>query len=371
MPAYNAEATIEETLNSVLAQTYTNIEVLVVDDGSQDRTAQIVESFAERDSRVLLIKQENAGLPATRDRAIKEATGDYVAPIDADDIWHPQKLQKQVQCLLSAGPSVGLVYAWVVRIDEDDLILEAIDIQTKEDFGSVEGNVLPALIYDNFVGCASVPLIRRTCFKRVGGYSAPLKARNAQGCEDWDIQLRIAEQYEFRVVREFLVGYRQARTSMSRNVSAMARSYNLVMASFRPKHPEIPDYVYRLSRSNFALYLSQTSERGGAYATALGLALKAIRRDPVQLFLQAGYLLTTFFKLVLSSVGRWIGLNPLNWARGIKRRLNRSRKEVPANHVAQLFDHRGPIHNARLDPVKRYGRIRWRRWLRILEMCQR
>src|SRR5262249_49901444 len=157
------------------------------------------------------------------------ATGDYVAPIDADDIWHPQKLQKQVQCMLAAGPSVGLVYAWVVRIDQDDMILEAIDTQLKEDFRSVEGNVVPALVYTNFVGCASVPLIRRTCFERVGGYSAPIKVRDAQGCEDWDIQLRIAEQYEFRVVREVLVGYRQSRTSMTRNVNAMARSYDLVM----------------------------------------------------------------------------------------------------------------------------------------------
>ncbi len=374
IPAYNAESSIHATLSSVLAQTYKNIEVLVVDDGSRDRTGGIAEAFVEKDPRVRLIKQGNAGVAAARNRAIEESRGDYVAPLDADDIWHPQKLHKQVDCLQATGPSVGLAYAWVVRIDQDDMVLDLIDIQEREDFGSVEGRVLPALVYANLIGCASVPLIRRACFERVGGYSTSLRARGAQGCEDWDIHLRIAEEYDFRVVREFLVGYRKSRESMSGNAKAMARSYDLIMESLRSRHPEISDDVYRLSASRFAFYLSGVSATGADYASALGFALKALRLDCAQPLVQprfSTYLLKLPLKLVLSPMVKWLGLDPPTWFRDIKRNLTRPREGMAARHVTEIFDSQAPVDPVRLDPARRYGRVTWRRWLRILEMCQR
>lgn len=100
IPAYNAESFIEETLKSVLAQTYPAIEVLVIDDGSQDRTPEIVAGMAERDPRVVLVKQSNAGVAAARNLGIDQSKGEFIAPIDADDIWYPENLEKQVQCML-------------------------------------------------------------------------------------------------------------------------------------------------------------------------------------------------------------------------------------------------------------------------------
>jgi len=90
VPAYNAEAFIAQTLDSIISQTYQNIEILVVDDGSQDRTPEIVESFAQRDQRITLLRQANAGVAAARNLAIEKSNGEYIAPIDADDIWYPQ-----------------------------------------------------------------------------------------------------------------------------------------------------------------------------------------------------------------------------------------------------------------------------------------
>src|SRR4028118_698519 len=121
IPAYNAENFIAKTLETVLSQTYQNIEVLVVDDGSPDTTAEIVKSFVENYSRVSLLQQSNAGVAAARNLAIEKSKGEYIAPIDADDIWYPQNIEKQVQCFLDSDPSVGLVYTWSVDIDEDDL----------------------------------------------------------------------------------------------------------------------------------------------------------------------------------------------------------------------------------------------------------
>jgi len=216
IPAYNAEDFIGRTLKSVLSQTYKNIEVLVVDDGSLDRTTEIIEPFAEKDHRVILLKQLNAGVAAARNLAIEKSKGEYIAPIDADDIWYPQKLEKQVQCMLEADQSVGLVYAWSAYIDTEDNIIGEYTSFHYLNMRSIEGYVHPAMIQMNLIGNGSVPLIRRSCFDKIGFYNCKLKEQNAQGCEDWDIYLRIAEVYEFRVVPEFLIGYRQLIGSMSR-----------------------------------------------------------------------------------------------------------------------------------------------------------
>jgi glycosyltransferase involved in cell wall biosynthesis len=104
IPAYNAAPYIRQTLESVLFQTYRNLEVIVVDDGSQDETGRIVEYAAKNDDRVILLRQPNQGVAEARNAAIKKSRGEYIAPIDADDLWHPEKIERQVQCILQAGP---------------------------------------------------------------------------------------------------------------------------------------------------------------------------------------------------------------------------------------------------------------------------
>ena len=282
VPAYNAETFIQRTLDSILAQTYTNIEVLVVDDGSQDRTAAIVESFVEKNSRVILLRQKNAGVAAARNLAIEKSRGQYIAPIDSDDIWYPQKLEKQTQCMLQAEPSVGLVYAWSAYIDEKDLFIGR---YTADNFYTVEGDVYITQVYRNFIGNASTPLIRRACLDKIGGYSCQLKEQDAQGCEDWDLYLRIAEYYQFRVVPEFLVGYRQSTGSMSSNFASMARSYHLVIANVQQKHPEIPSFIYQWSGSFFYNYLLGKSYECRDYKSTLVYIYKALQLDLALLFL--------------------------------------------------------------------------------------
>ena len=121
VPVYRAERWIEGTLRSALAQTYANLEVVVVDDGSPDRCAELVAGVAATDSRVRLIRQDNAGLSAARNAGIAAARGRYVAPLDADDLWHPSKLEEQVARFAAAsreGVDLGLVYSWSEAVDE-------------------------------------------------------------------------------------------------------------------------------------------------------------------------------------------------------------------------------------------------------------
>ncbi len=273
IPAYNAEAFIERTLKSVLCQTYKNMEVLVIDDGSKDKTFEIVQSIAQQDSRVVLIQQNNAGVATARNLAIEKSQGEYIAPVDADDIWYPEKIEKQVNCILKAGESVGLVYCWSINIDENDVIIGHCPTL------KLEGKVYTALLFQNFISNASTPLMRRACFARIGGYNCQFKQQSAQGCEDWDIYLRIAEHYEFQAVPEFLVGYRQVIGSMAGNYKSMLKSYELVMANVQQRHPETSDSIYRLSKIFYYNYMLGKFYNSGSYWITLLCLFKAVKSD--------------------------------------------------------------------------------------------
>ena len=282
IPAYNAEQFIARTLSSVLNQTYRNLEVLVVDDGSKDRTAEIVEQIAKQDSRISLLRQQNSGVAKARNLAIENAKGEYIAPIDADDIWYPQKIEKQIEVFLNSEPSVGLVYAWSVLIDEEDRILNGFKNINSFHFSnvaSVEGEVYLPMIYRNFIGNSSVPLIRKSCLDKVGGYNELLKEQDAQGCEDWDLQLRIAEFYQYKVVPSFLVGYRRYSNSMSGNHLRMAKSYDAIMADVKKKYPQIPEFVYRWSKSYFYISLFVGSYQNEQYLVTIYLLKETFKAD--------------------------------------------------------------------------------------------
>lgn len=273
IPAYNAEKFIRDTLESVRSQTYQTIEIIVVDDGSTDQTAAIVESFSQRDPRIQLFRQANAGVVMARNHAIQAARGEYIAPLDADDIWYPQKLEKQVHCFLRSPQSVGMVYAWSVDIDVHNRITGGFCAW------SVEGEILIPLLYSNYLGNGSSPLIRRDCFKQVGGYSATMKAFNAEGCEDWDLYLRIAERYEVRVIPELLIGYRQHSSSTSGNVAPMRRSFEIMLQDLQQRQPQIPSKVLNWTRSRQYFYLAERSLVQNNSQQAIVYLTQALRFD--------------------------------------------------------------------------------------------
>lgn len=275
VPAYNAGATLAETLQSVQGQTHADIEVIVIDDGSSDDTARLAADFVARDDRFRLVLQENAGVAAARNTALAMARGDWIAPLDADDIWHPGKLARQVSCLRAASPDPVLVYSWSVDIDEHSRV-----ISRRLDLDSFEGDVYAALVLTNFIGNASVPLIRRDALLAIGGWDPSLRTRGAQGCEDWQVYLRLAEIGDFALARGFLVGYRQTASSMSRKVAEMTRSYDLVLAEAAQRHPELPAALFRWSRAAFDFYRFEMLYGSAARIASLRPLLSGISRDP-------------------------------------------------------------------------------------------
>jgi glycosyltransferase involved in cell wall biosynthesis len=372
IPAYNAEVFIARTLQSVISQTYKNLQILVVDDGSQDKTAEIVESFLKQDSRVILLQQPNAGVALARNLGIAESSGEFIAPIDADDIWYPQKIEKQVECFLKSEENVGLVYNLSVWIDEEDRIIGKYEPNYYLNYFNVEGNAYPALLYTNIVGNGSVPLIRRTCFEKIGGYNHKLKQQNAQGCEDWDIYLRIAEFYEYRVVPEFLVGYRQVKCSMSKVTKSMAKSFELVILDARQRRPEFPSEIYDWAACSFRVFLSSNEINYGNYWNGLYWLYQAIKQDSAILLRRYIYrcIAICIVNILAKPVTSLIWDNHESWLEfknKLKLAINRVDTTITIDEInKEMRD----SQTQEIVTHKLYEKLTWQRWLKILHYCK-
>ena len=293
VPAFNAAATILETVVSALNQTHRNIEVIVVDDGSMDQTGDIIASLMRSDARICYFHQMNGGVAAARNLGIAKAQGNYVATLDADDLWYPTKLTRQLERFQSSGPETALVYAWCCWINERG------DVLGSAPPSEMEGHILPQMCLGNVIISCSNALIKKEVLIAAGGFDETLRARGGQGCEDWKLYLEIAARHRIAMVKEYLVGYRVSTGSMSDDFKQMMRSRRLVEAEFLSKYPD----------------LSNQFAQGDA-VLARSLALRAIERHQ---FLSAIDLLTG------QSHGRLVsGLASLWWLiGGSARRLRR------------------------------------------------
>ena len=185
IPSYNSLRYIAETMETVFNQTYQDFEVLIVNDGSTDGTAEWIEQLSKKESRVRMISQANKGLPGARNTGIKQARGKYIAILDADDLWEPTKLEKQVDSL-DNNPEVGLCYTWTALADSEG------NSTGRVVASHAQGNVWQQLTEMNMVCCGSTPMIRRSCFDDVGLFD-----ENLRFSEDWDMWLRIAAGISF------------------------------------------------------------------------------------------------------------------------------------------------------------------------------
>lgn len=265
IPAYNAAPTLDTTLRSLRAQSYPRLEIIVVDDGSRDRTSQIVEAHAAGDGRVRLIRQANGGVAAARNTGIAAARGAYTAPVDADDLCAVRRIEKQVQALEAAGPDYAVAYTWSAFIDEDDRVIDA-------SFQPVaEGDVSLSLCISNFVANGSAAMMRTDALRAVGGYDPSLRARRAQGCEDWSLLLRLAERWRFVLVPEFLTGYRQSAVNMSSDTMQMYRSFRIVAADHAAQFPHARDAL-AIGRKNMLAWLLQLAGRDRRHGAVARLA---------------------------------------------------------------------------------------------------
>ena len=206
IPAYNAERYIADTVRSALDQTYRDLEVIVIDDGSRDRTLEELDQFG---SRIRVHQQANAGVSRARNHGARLATGEWVAFLDADDLWLPEKIARQLACT-----GVPMTFTNRYNFGVLDGLPELHSLVQPMRGGDV---FVPLLREGNFITSATV-MLRRELFEQMGGFYTGLN-----GTEDWDLWIRIAEQHHIGFVNEPLVRYRLHAAGISRNYERMSR----------------------------------------------------------------------------------------------------------------------------------------------------
>lgn len=254
IPAYNSEDTILETIKSVQKQTFSDWELIVINDGSTDGTIQLVNEI--NDSRLKVFSYENGGLSVARNRGITNAKGEFIAFLDADDLWTPDKLELQLE-VLRKNPEAGVAYSWTYFMEEKGEYCHT-DRQL-----FFEGNVFANLLTDNFIANGSNPLIRRQAIESVGEFDA-----SVSGAADWDYWLRLAACWQFVVVPKPQVFYRLSSSSMSSKVEFMEDcQLKVIDKAFRSVPRELQSlknqsiaFVYQYS---LQLYLTKTSSIEG------------------------------------------------------------------------------------------------------------
>jgi glycosyltransferase involved in cell wall biosynthesis len=213
-------------MESVLNQTHHNVEVIMVNDGSPDNTDEVMQRYLS-DPRVVYINQANAGQAIAKNNGIKRATGDFIAFLDADDIWELDKLEKQLK--LFANPAVGVVYCRVKYMDEKGA---PVTIPDRALWQPVRGKITDAIFRDNLIPfCATV--VRRECFDKVGMMDPQFK----MGI-DWDLWLRMSVHYEYDFVNEALLRYRVGHSGqMSKNYLQREADTMRIMETFVRANP--------------------------------------------------------------------------------------------------------------------------------------
>ena len=270
IPTYNAEATILETLQSLGQQTLADFEILVINDGSTDRTLEVLKGFC--DERLHVFSFENAGATVARNRGIARAEGEFIAFLDADDLWSADKLELQLAAL-EQHPEAGVVYSWTAFIDEQGQFLY------KQPPVYFEGNVYPQLLLKNFLACGSVPLIRRQAIESVGEFVPGLASS-----QDWEYWLRLARQWSFVLVPQHQVFYRQRVGAISSQIDRRENcKIAVIEQAFQAAPPELQPFKNRSLANAYehiaCLYLERQSDAEGVKQGGRSLR-KAIRLYP-------------------------------------------------------------------------------------------
>jgi len=271
IPVYGVERYIAETVKSVLAQTYENLELLIVDDGSPDRSIEICQQFS--DPRIKILRQPNRGLAGARNTGIRQAEGEYVAFLDGDDLWQPDKLAKHVQHL-EASPEVGVSFSRSAFIDETGQPLGTYQMPQLTD-------ITPDyLLRCNPIGNGSAAVLRRAVLEAIR-FSANLNG-TVEDCyfdeqfrrsEDIECWLRIALQTGWRLegIPEALTLYRVNSGGLSANLQKQLESWEQTLAKVRSYAPDFLSRWEAVGRAYQLRYLARAALRlqDGPMATRL------------------------------------------------------------------------------------------------------
>lgn len=261
IPAYNAERTVLETVESLQKQTFSDFEIIVIDDGSTDKTLELLQSVT--DERLKIFSYENGGVATARNRGISHTEGEFIAFLDADDLWTSDKLELQLTAL-QQHPEAGVAYSWnYFFIDGQE------EISPGKPF-FFEGNVYSQLLVENFLANGSNPLIRKKIIESVGEFDSTFPH-----CADWDLYLRLAARCPFVVVPKHQVFYRQSFGSMTSQTSKIDGIEKQVLTMLEKAYRMAPPEYQSLKNQSLAWVYEYCTQQYLQYSTDLGGVNKA------------------------------------------------------------------------------------------------
>ncbi len=269
IPAYNAEQYLGETIESVLAQTFDDFELLIIDDGSTDNTAEIVSNYSLKDNRVKLISQENQGVSIARNTGIKIAKGEYIAFLDSDDKWLPNKLAAHIEHF-EKTPDLGISFARVEFITFDGK-------STNYFSRSRLSKIAPKhLYYENIIITPSNVVIRRNIFDNIAGFDS-----NLSGTEDAELFFRIIYQgWKIEGIDKVLVCYRTNQAGISSNLYRMEEDWNKFNLKIKTYAPEFVNQHYKYAKAFFLRYLARKTVRNQiSPQVGIDFITRALRSD--------------------------------------------------------------------------------------------
>lgn len=275
IPAYKVETYIGETVQSVLKQTHQDFEILIIDDGSPDRTADICHQL--NDPRIQVIHQENKGVSRARNTGIHSATGEYIALLDGDDLWQPDKLEKHVKHL-EESPDVGLSFSWSAFINEHGQPLGIYQMSL------VEGITPGYILYRNPIGNGSSPVIRRQVFEAIR-FQDPLypsedcffdgQLHNIEDVECW-FRIAATTKWQIAGIPEALTLYRVTEQGASANLAKQQESLERMLQRARRYAPDLVNRWENAARAYQLRFQARRAVRSKAASTAVQLSYRSI-----------------------------------------------------------------------------------------------
>lgn len=320
IPVYNVAEYIEECLTSVLKQTFTNFEIVFVDDGSPDDSIEIIRKFT--DSRIRIVHQENRGLAAARNTGINASRGLYVALLDSDDYWHPEKLAYHFKHMRN-DPTIDVSYSASLFVDESS---RELGIGQHPKLSSVT----PVDIFcRNPVGNGSAPVLRKSLLRSV---ARPVSVDGEHRMEYFDETMRQSEDVEFWIrvalttdsrfvgIEKPLTYYRVNGSGLSANLEKQYDAWLYSVNKNRKIAPEFYKKWFGLGSAFQKLYLSRRAIKSGQGKTALKLINQALKEDIRILRWETSKTLVTYFAAMLALLpNNWFE-NILNYSMAIQRK---------------------------------------------------
>ncbi|WP_158283838.1 glycosyltransferase [Halorubrum sp. PV6] len=250
IPTYNRSSVLMRAIDSVLAQTYENFEIVVVDDCSTDDTVEALEEYD--DDRIRYIQHDkNQGACAARNTGIKQSNGQYVAFLDSDDEWDLTKLAKQVDCMENTSDCVGVVYTGY-RVKRSDIV-ELGQVPSKR------GDIHRAQLAKDWVSPTSAVMVKSECFDEVGIFDTGLAAR-----QDYDMWLRLSYSYEFEYVKEPLVTLHTNRNNrITDNIDARMNAHQILLKRIRARIVEFDSITQHQILSSQYFNIGRYLQRNG------------------------------------------------------------------------------------------------------------